>query len=59
MTNQDIDRLVYLLADFVKAFLAILLTGIALGLFAISLRVLIDYSDSYIELLARWISGVL
>ena len=59
MTNQDIDRLVYLAADFVKAFLAILLTGITLGLFAISLRLLIDYSDSYIEALAKWISGVI
>jgi hypothetical protein len=58
MTNQDIDRLVYLAADFVKAFLAILLSGIALGLFAISLRLLIDYSDSYIEALAKWMSGL-
>jgi len=58
MTNQDIDRLVYLAADFVKAFLAILLSGIALGLFAISLRLLIDYSDGYIEALAKWMSGL-
>lgn len=59
MTTQDLEHIFSDLVIIVKSFLAVLFIGLCIGLFAVSLRLLIDAGDQYIEAIAKWISGVL
>jgi hypothetical protein len=59
MTTQDLEIIFSDLVVIVKSLLAVLLIGVFIGLLAVSLRLLIDIGDQYIEALAKWISGVL
>ena len=59
MTTQDLEVIFSDLVVIVKSFLAVLFVGLVIGLLAVSLRLLIDIGDQYIEALAKWISGVI
>jgi hypothetical protein len=58
MTTQDLEVIFSDLVVIVKSFLAVLLIGVFIGLLAVSLRLLIDIGDQYIEALAKWMSGL-